>query len=81
MNVDDTRLLDCAHVSKIAGICQYEGCAHQICSECTATCDSCKLLLCPCHQVEPDGQDDVFCPTHISRYALKRLLTALADRL
>lgn len=81
MNVDDTRLLDCAHVDQIAGICQYEGCANQMCSQCTATCDSCSLVLCPRHQVQPDGQDCVFCPAHISRYVAKKLLTALTRKL
>ena len=81
MDVDDTRLLDCAHVGQPAGICQYEGCATQMCSQCTATCASCSIVLCPRHQVQPDGHDCVFCPAHISRYVAKKLLTTLADKL
>lgn len=80
MNVDDTRLLDCAHVGQLAGICQHEGCANQMCSQCTATCDTCRIVVCPRHQVQPDGQH-VFCPAHISRYVATRLLTALTDKL
>jgi hypothetical protein len=81
MNVDNTRLLDCAHVDQVAGICQYEGCAHQICSQCTATCTTCNIVLCPGHQVQPAGQDPVFCRAHVSRYVAKRLVTTLADKL
>lgn len=77
MNVDDTRLLDCAHFGQPAGICQYEGCANQMCGQCTATCDACSIVLCPHHQVQPVGHDCVFCPAHISRY----LLTTLANKL
>ena len=81
MNVDDTQLLDCAHVDQPAGICQYEGCASLMCSQCTAICACCSIVLCPRHQVQPTDQDCVFCPAHISRYVAKRLLTALADKL
>lgn len=80
IDVDTRKLLDCAHVDTIAGVCQYEGCQNELCSDCTATCDKCRIVLCPMHQAQPDGHARVYCPDHVTQYAVKQLLRALTNR-
>ena len=77
MNFDETQLLPCGHVGQLAGICQYDECAKQLCPQCIALCEACNTLLCPSHQKQVDGQTRVFCPDHTVDYAVKKLLKTI----
>lgn len=71
------QLLDCGHVGRFAGVCQYHGCATRLCPDCVATCETCGRVLCRGHQVWlADGQR-VFCPGDTRGYIGSQLVRHL----
>jgi hypothetical protein len=80
MDIEDRKLLDCAHVNQIAGICQYNDCSNTICESCLASCDACLNVLCPPHQRQPYDNYPVVCEDHITYILKKRLQDAFSNR-
>lgn len=74
----DRTILDCGHVGQLAGICQYQGCAAELCNDCLVSCATCDKNLCPDHQVWLDGNQRVFCAddsrAHVKKKAVRTLI-------
>ena len=70
------RLMDCGHVGRFAGVCQYEGHGVRLCQDCLVTCDRCGRCLCRGHQRWTTWVEEtrVFCPDHVVPYYLQRVL-------
>lgn len=84
MSVSD--LQDCGHTGDLGGICQFEACAKQLCSNCVADCEVCGRTLCSAHREELDcAPGAVFCQPDKKEYLKNGLLrmggSAVADRL
>jgi hypothetical protein len=77
MDPTDLQLRDCGHVGPFTGVCQYDGCAKQLCSNCIQACETCGTILCPAHQVWLDERRRVFCPDHSTKYLLLKLARAI----
>ena len=80
MNFEENRLLPCGHVGTPAGVCQYDGCGTEMCTDCETRCNSCFRLLCPEHQFELSG-GHVFCADHVTGHVAKKFVKTLAGRL
>lgn len=77
MDPTDPQLRDCGHVGHYTGVCQYEGCAKQLCATCIRSCETCGIVLCPAHQDWVDGQRRVLCPDHGKKYRAIKALRAI----
>lgn len=56
-----SNLKDCGHVGDLGGVCQFQGCGKQLCTECVEDCAVCGITVCPDDQVWLDGGQQVFC--------------------
>ncbi|AGB36914.1 hypothetical protein [Natronococcus occultus] len=74
MNPTEPQLRDCGHVGQMAGICQYNGCAKQLCPYCLQQCETCGRILCPAHQYWRDGGRRVLCEPHNRAYLIRTVV-------
>lgn len=84
MSVSD--LKDCAHTDeRLAGVCQWQGCARQLCTRCLEDCARCGRSLCKEHQVWLDDGRTPFCEActggHVRTKATGLLLDHVVRRL
>jgi len=70
------QLLECGHVGRFSGGCQYEAHGIRLCQDCVITCDRCGRTLCQQHQRWTTWTEEtrVFCPDHILSFYLQRFL-------
>ncbi|EMA39166.1 hypothetical protein [Halobiforma nitratireducens] len=74
MHPAEHQLRDCGHVGQLAGICQYLGCANEVCPHCLRFCETCGATLCPAHQAWLDGHTRVFCKDHARKYLIAKII-------
>lgn len=79
MSVSD--LKDCAHTDEeLGGVCQYQGCAMTLCTECVKDCTSCGITICDEHTVWLDGGQTPFCPDCSGDHVKQKAAGVLIDR-
>lgn len=78
MSVRD--LQDCGHVGDLGGVCQFAGCAKQLCQRCVQDCATCGITLCPDDQVWLDDGQQVFCENCSGDYVARKAALFLLDR-
>lgn len=80
-----SNLQDCGHYRDREGICRFQGCAKQLCTQCIAVCAVCGITLCPDHTEELNcAPDAAFCDPCRRAYLKQQLFmaggSAVADR-
>lgn len=79
MSVAD--LKDCAHADEeLAGVCQWQGCAKQLCTECLKDCARCGISLCKEHQHWLDDGQTPFCKECTGGHVKQKAAFFLLDR-
>lgn len=73
-------LQDCGHVGDWAGVCQFQGCAKQLCTKCVQDCAACGITICDEHQEWLDGGTQVFCPDCSGDHVKQKAGFFLLDR-